>query len=186
MKLKTTYFIVAAILVIIYVTLCFFGPVKYVAKQSKKLNASSVQLSGLIGDFNYWKEWNPDVLDTTNKYEIQGLPFTVGHEMKMNRYGVDEKLTLRYMFSDSAKVDEIFIQRVTLSQEENKGWMKFTFGEAPKSMTVLTIEMEQGEIPFLFRGMIWMMQSANPLDKHVQACLENMDRLVNGEINLDY
>ena len=182
MNIKWTYLWVVISLFSGYVLLCFLGPVTYYSKQERVIEASSTQLAGLIGDFHYWSEWNPDVLDTSNIVSIDGAPFVVGHQMVLKRRGVPEELQLKFMFSDSSVVDQIFIQRLTDITDNDKGWVKFTFAHPSPGNTHLTIEMEQGSIPFLFRGMIWMMQSSHPLDDYNQLCLENLQRLISGEI----
>lgn len=165
-----------------YLLVCAFSQEKYVSIQQKSMNASSEQLAGLIADFDYWKQWYPDAMDTSVVDSIAGFPFNVGHELTLNRHGIEERFQLKYMLSDSSQVDEIFIQRVIAQNGQEKGWMKFSFKEMEKGSTQLILEMEQGNIPFLFRGMIAMMQSTNPLVKHNVLCLDQLDRLINGEI----
>lgn len=165
-----------------YLLVCTFSQEKYVSIQQKNMNASSEQLAGLIADFDYWKQWYPDAMDTSVVDSISGFPFNVGHELTLNRHGIEERFQLKYMLSDSSQVDEIFIQRVIAQNGQEKGWMKFSFKEMEKGSTQLILEMEQGNIPFLFRGMIAMMQSTNPLVKHNVLCLDQLDRLINGEI----
>ncbi len=182
MNIARTYLWVVLSLFSVYILLCYWGPVTYHSKKERKIEASSNQLSGLIADFHYWEEWNPDLLDTTHVVSIEGEPFVVGHRLTLTRRGVPEELQLKYMLSDTAVVDEIFIQRSIDSIDVDKGWVKFIFKNQTKESTLLTIEMEQGTIPFFFRGMIWMMQSAHPLDDYNQSCMDNLERLTNGEI----
>ncbi len=175
---------VVAVLSATYIVICSLSQEKYVSVQSKNINASSEQLAGLIADFHYWKQWYPDAMDTMVVDSISGFPFNVGHELTLNRHGVEERFQLKYMLSDSTQVDEIFIQRVIAQNGQEKGWMKFSFKETEKGSTQLKLEMEQGDIPFLFRGMIALMQSTNPLVKHNVLCLDQLDRLINGEIGV--
>ncbi len=184
MNLKRTYLWVVSTLSGAYLLVCALSQEKYVSIQQKNINASSEQLAGLIADFDYWKQWYPDAMDTTVVDSIVGFPFNVGHELTLNRHGVEERFQLKYMLSDSSQVDEIFIQRLIARDGQEKGWMKFSFKEMERGNTQLTLEMEQGNIPFLFRGMIAMMQSTNPLVKHNVLCLDRLDRLINGEMGL--
>lgn len=152
------------ILLLAYLACCLLGPKSFNTEQSVTIKAPPQKVYGLISDFNQWKSWSPWVKrDPEMKSTIEGQPGVAGHkqtwesksegsgsqvmiELKPDAY---VKTELRFKDWDEPSYAEMMLTPVTDGTE-----MKWN--------------MKGSDIPFMFRGVMLVMDGPGRLVKDYQ------------------
>lgn len=149
------------ILIIVYLACCVLGPKSFNTEQSITVNASPQKVYALVSDFNQWKGWSPWAKrDPEMKSTIEGQPAMVGHkqswvsdsegegsqtmiELKQDAY---VKTELRFKDWDEPSYAEMFITPAS-------------------SGTEIKWNMKGSNIPFIFRGLMMIMNGPGKLEQ---------------------
>jgi len=151
-----SYFFIAVTL--IYVVLCFVGPSKFEASESITIEQSPKVVFDYVSNFRTWKEWDPwNSQDSTIEMVIE-KPIGVGHKYAW---------TSENMGSGSQEVvdfrsPEYIKSALRLADWEGVSHTEFIF--APEgAATNVTWTMDGSEIPFLARGVMFILNQVEHL-----------------------
>jgi hypothetical protein len=184
LKRAWPYLIVVFALIGVYTLVCALADARYLSTRTVQINAPSVQISELLGDFHSWANWNPLFFaDSTMNTLISGEAMTVDHTMQVVYRGITEEFRIAALFSKEFKMDEIRITQHVKGQKSHAGLIQFSMKTKSNGVTTLTSEVVQGEIPFWYRGMLWMTQSQHHLDEWNEDGLKRLKNLAEGGLN---
>ena len=175
--LKTTYAWVVIMVLMCYTGLCFLGPDQYESIQSVKIRCSNQKLAWALSDFNEWKMWFKD-WDSSDSahFEIIGEPMMAKHGVVFYHNGMSQSMEIKAIYASLDFVDVIQIQRSVSELQESDAEIVFQLSEDQKGFSVVSCTLKQGEIPWYFRGAIWLTGNAHHWDEWNN---ENLERLKN-------
>ena len=163
--LKKTYAWVIVMLLMGYTALCFLGPGQYESTQSIKIRCSNQKLAWAISDFNEWKMWFKDWdSGDTAHFKIIGEPMTVKHGVVFYHNGMSQSMEIKAIYASLDFVELIQIQRSVSELQESDAEIVFQLSEDDKGFAVVSCTLKQGEIPWYFRGAIWLTGNAHQWD----------------------
>jgi hypothetical protein len=174
-SLLRTYAWVIVMIVMSYAALCLIGPDKYVSSQTIKIRCSNQRLAWALSDFHEWKNWFKDWdAEDSVHFEIIGEPMMAKHGVVFQHNGMSQSMEIKAIYASLDSVDLIQIQRSVRSLEEPDALIQFHLSEDDKGMAVVSCSLEQGEIPWPFRGAIWLAGNSYHWDEWNQENLENL------------
>jgi effector-binding domain-containing protein len=174
MKTLKTILYVFAILLVLYIVLCFTGQKKMEATKSLKMKASAASIWEEISDFNKWKTWSPwYAMDTATKQTFTGEPGTVGHSMSW----ISDVTGTGTQTISALEPNKMLETTLKFAQWDGTSSAKFLLDEGTDSTNV-TWTMDGGEIPFLFRGMMVIMGGTKMLEKDYETGLASLKSIV--------
>lgn len=163
--LKRTYAWVVVMLTMAYTVLCFLGPEKYESTQSMKIRCSNQKLAWALSNFNEWKMWFKDWdLNDTSNFKIIGTPMTAKHGVVFYHNGMSQSMEINAIYASLDSVDVIQIQRSVSELQESDAEIVFELSADNKGNAIVTCTLKQGEIPWYFRGAVWLTGNASHWD----------------------
>lgn len=176
MKILKYLLIALGVLFAIYLVLCAMGPKEMKASKSLLINAAPEAIFEEYSDFSKWPAWSPwHKMDPAMKSTITGDPGTVGHkqswtstndnvgngsqvfvELRQNEYAKSE---MRFMGEDSSPA----YGELSLKPE----------GEG----TMATWSMDGGEMPFLMRGLMKMLNFQAAVEEQFANGLNDLKKI---------
>ncbi len=175
--LKKTYAWVIVMLLMGYTALCFLGPEQYVSTQSIKIRCSNKKLAWALSDFNEWRMWfkDWDARDTAH-FKIIGEPMTAKHGVVFYHNGMSQSMEIKAIYASLDSIELIQIQRSVSELQEPDAEIEFQLSEDEKGFAEVSCTLKQGEIPWYFRGAIWLTGNAHHWDDWNN---ENLEQLKN-------
>ncbi len=173
--LKKTYAWVVIMVLMGYTALCFLGPEQYESTQSVKIRCSNQKLAWALSDFNEWimwfKDW--DASDTAH-FKIIGEPMMAKHGVVFYHNGMSQSMEIKAIYASLDFVDVIQIQRSVSEQKEPDAEIEFQLSEDEKGFAIVSCTLKQGEIPWYFRGAVWLTGNAHHWDDWNNENLEQL------------
>lgn len=175
--LKKTYAWVIVMLLMGYTAFCFLGPEQYESTQSIKIRCSNQKLAWALSDFNEWIMWFKDWdANDTAHFEIIGNPMMAQHGVVFYHNGMLQSMEIKAIYASLDFVELIQIQRSVSELQESDAEIVFQLSEDEKGYAVVSCTLKQGEIPWYFRGAIWLTGNAHHWDDWNN---ENLEQLKN-------
>jgi effector-binding domain-containing protein len=176
MKILKYLFIALSAILVIYLILCATGPKEMKASKSLLINAAPDAIFEEYADFSKWPAWSPwHKMDPAMQTTITGAAATVGHkqawtstndnvgngsqvfvEIRNNEYLKSE---MRFMGEDSSPA----FGELTLKPE----------GEG----TRVTWSMDGGEMPFMMRGLMKLMNFQGVIEEQFAGGLNDLKKI---------
>jgi hypothetical protein len=174
-SLKKTYAWVIIMFLMVYAALCFLGPDRYESTQSIKIRCSNQKLAWALSDFNEWKMWFKDWdLTDTAHFKIIGEPMMAKHGVVFYHNGMSQSMEIKAIYASLDSVEMIQIQRSVSEIQEPDAEIEFLLSEDEKGFAVVSCTLKQGEIPWYFRGAIWLTGNAHHWDDWNNENLEQL------------
>ncbi len=156
-----TFVKIFGVLLLAYLACCFFGPKSFNTEKSVTINASPQAVYALVSDFNQWKSWSPWVKrDPEMKSTIEGQAGVVGHKQswESDSEGTGSQVMIELKPDAYVKTELRF-----------KDWDEPSYAEMMISPTEggseLKWTMKGSNIPFMFRGVLFIMNGNGRLEK---------------------
>ena len=160
MKILKTSLYILAILLVVYLVLCFTGPKKLEVSRSIDIKATPEMVYAQVSDFANWPAWSPwfrKEKDIENTYT--GDPGTVGHMMtwKSKSMGSGKQTVTAVEANHLFKTDLVF--------DDWDGKSEADLMLDPSSDgTKVTWTMNGADVPFMMRGMIVIIGMTKKLE----------------------
>jgi hypothetical protein len=149
----------------VYSVLCFLGPEKYESTQHIRVRCSNQKLAWALSDFNEWKTWFKDWDSSdTAQFKVIGKPMMAKHGVVFYHNGMSQSMEIKAIYASMDFVEVIQIQRSVSELQESDAEIVFQLSEDEKGFAVVSCTLKQGEIPWYFRGAIWLTGNAHQWD----------------------
>jgi effector-binding domain-containing protein len=173
MKLLKGILLIAVILLGVWVILAMMGPKEFSTSRSIVINASQKEVYKEVVDFNNWQAWSPWAKkDSTMVTTVQGEPGVSGG---MSWTSADlgsgsQKCTGAIPYSS-------INTELAFDEWEGKSQANWTF-EAVEGGTKTTWTMNGGELPFMIRPVIMLLDQTAALEADYDTGLANLKEVV--------
>ncbi|MFY7970650.1 MAG: SRPBCC family protein [Flavobacteriales bacterium] len=174
MKILKKILIGLGALFLIYLMLCAFGPSSLDVVRSTMMKGSQSAVFEEIGDFHKVNAWSPWYQrDTAMKHTITGEAYVVGHKMEWDS---------ETQGSGIQTITEAVAPSMLRTELAFKGWSdvshaQFDLEQIGDSVKV-SWSMENGEVPFMFRGMMLLMNGKKMISDDYDLGLANLKKIV--------
>jgi hypothetical protein len=184
MNLKRTYFIVTLALVVFYTLMCVLGSEDYVSESSIEIHAGNGQVAWMVADFHNWHKWQQNIKEDEIEPIITGEAMMAGHAMMLPNGERNERFTLKAIYAQPSWVDQIYFERdVWVNGQKTpaeSGNLMFEIYSAKSGNVGLRCKIQQGKVPFLFRGMIFVLGGNDQLNRWNEANLLSIKKVLEG------
>lgn len=143
---------------LIYVVLCFIGPVKFEAKESAFIAQPQKVVFDYTSNFRTWTEWDPWSNQDSTIEVVYENPVGVGHKYAWT----SEMVGSRSQEVIDYRAPEYFRSALRFTDWEGVSHADFLF-EAAEGGTNVTWTMDGSEVPFLARGFLFLMGASDDL-----------------------
>lgn len=168
-----TFIRIFGILLVIYLASCLLGPKSFNTEQSVSIKAPPAKVYALISDFNQWKGWSPWVKrDPQMKSTMEGEAGKVGHKQSWISESEGE---------GSQEMIELKPDAYVKTELRFKDWDEPSYAEMILTPTVDGTEMKWNmkgsDIPFIFRGLMMVMDGPGKLEQDYKDGLAGIKEL---------
>jgi len=171
MKYLKWIFGILALLILVFVLLCFLGPKKLDFDNSLKMKAGAPQVYQLVNNLKNWESWNDwSKVDTTMVMTYPGKIEGVG---AMYNWKGDISSAGSYEIIEAEKNKRI---KSKMMFEGFDGYTngEWTFTPDGKDLDVNWKIVNKDEIPFMYRGMLLVTGRKGKVNKQYKRSLENI------------
>ena len=185
MNLKRTYFIVSLALVVFYTLMCILGEDDYVSDRVVEIHAGNGQVAWMVADFHNWSKWQKDIMNgDSSALTFAGEAMMAGHEMSLVKESTQERFVVKAIYAQPNWVDQVCLERS--SRVEGKGdWvesgsLRFEISNGRAGHVALRCIIQQGKVPFWFRGMIFLLGGNDQLNRWNEDNLTQIKAVLEG------
>jgi hypothetical protein len=162
----------------IYVVFCFVGPADLGLQRSTLIQAPAASIFPHVADFAQWKDWSPwQKSDPAMTNELSGTAGSVGHKTtwKSKKEGDGSQEIIEITPESSIKMKLVFRE-----DPNNPAFSDWKF-EGDSLKTNVTWGFKSGGIPFLFRGIVYLMGVQKMMVNYTDQGLADLKKVVEGK-----
>lgn len=174
MKILKKILIGLGVLFLIYLLLCAFGPSSMNISRSAMIKGTQLSVYEEIGDFKKVNNWSPWFQrDPNMKQTITGEAYTVGHksEWESESQGSGAQTIVEAVSPTKLRTELAFKGFSDMS------YAQFDLEQIGDSVKA-TWSMENGGVPFMFRGMMLLMNGKKMISDDYDAGLASLKKIV--------